>query len=81
MFFARSLGRQLVPLLMKKCFCGCLRSLSCRSADSEDGGRLCVVDTHPLTVRTDNGTLFVRPWRTSEWRELDDPGADYGACD
>ena len=49
-------------------------------AEFEDGGRLCVVDTHPLTVRADNGTLFVRPWRTSEWRELDDPGADYGEC-
>ena len=50
-------------------------------ADFEDGGRLCVVDTHPPTVRADNGTLFVRPWRTSEWRELDDPGANYGTCD
>lgn len=32
---------------------------------------LCIVDTHPLTVRTTTHTLFVRPWRSSDWRELD----------
>lgn len=42
---------------------------------------LCVLDTHPLTVRTTDGTIFVRPWRSSDWRSLDDTEAYYGACD
>ena len=38
----------------------------------------CIVDTHPLTVRTTDASIYVLPWRSNLWRRLDVD--EYDAC-
>lgn len=38
----------------------------------------CIVDTHPLTVRTTDASIYLMPLRSNTWRRLDVD--EYDAC-